>query len=456
MSVNQPNPNQGDAGSDPRLRVILVGNCPLDRVLRRDESIELVRAQTPLRAIGELSQPIDPESPSDTVIILAEDCLPEDHSAPYLEAVRRLDRLAKVLIVASDPLATAPKEFTGVISPSATIESLRAALRTKPFKPQPTQPAAACEPKPASQPCTPDAATEMPSSRGSTARPRQTELPDDAKLVRAILSGRPIKQACLEQLRHRLQNPDLRFDPSMEADPGSNSVPVVHRGHTLGHLVDPALNTPLQQLKIEALWLAHWFALAEQQRQLREAAFTDALTGAWNRRYFDRYLETCLINASRLRQPATILLFDVDNFKQFNDRYGHAVGDEILKSTVRLLKTCVRPDDRVCRIGGDEFAVVFYEPDGPREAGSNQPTSIFEIARRFQKRVQTEEFRTLNRETPGPLAISGGLATFPWDGRTPAELLAAADRLLIESKKAGKNAIRYGSGVISWDDNAQS
>jgi len=419
--------------------------------LRREPDFEVIRAQTPLRAVGELSQPIDSDSPVSTVIVLAEHSLPEEHAAAFAGAVRHLDQHARILAIASDPLQAVPAGFHGVIQPSAGLDAFRAALtrvRSETRKPEAAEPAAIQPPAPTA--ATDSAGDAQPLEAG-TARPRHTELPDDAKLVRAILSGHPIQQACLQQLRHRTNNPDLRFEPTIDSKPGPHAVAVSHRGFTLGYLIDPNQQCPPQQLKIEALWLAHWLALAEQQRQLREAAFTDSLTGAWNRRYFDRYLDTCLRNAVRNRQPVTVLLFDVDNFKRFNDQHGHALGDEILKATVRLLKTCIRPDDRVCRIGGDEFAVVFYEPDGPRETGSNQPTSIFDIARRFQKRVQTEEFRALGC-SPGPLEISGGLATFPWDGRTPAELLAAADRLLIESKGAGKNAIRYGSGVLCPDD----
>ncbi len=449
---SQTNPNAASAtDASGRLRVILVGTCPIDRVLRRDPDIELIRAQTPLLAIGELSQPIDEDSPASSVILLSEQCLPEAHAAPFVEAVARIDAHARILAIASDPLQPVPSGFRGVIQPSADLEAFRAAL-CPPRQARVSQPA----PPPTAQPSPQPTPQPVEATPGDGAKPRHTELPDDAKLVRAILSGRPIQQACMEQLRHRTQNPDLRLESNADLQPGLNAAPVTHRGFTLGHLVDPSGRCPLQQLKIEALWLAHWLALAEQQRQLREAAFTDALTGAWNRRYFDRYLETCLRSASRNRQQVTILLFDVDDFKRFNDQHGHATGDEILKATVRLLKTCIRPEDRVCRIGGDEFAVVFYEPDGPRETGSNQPTSIFDIARRFQKRVQTEEFRLLGCDSPGPLAISGGLATYPWDGRTPAELLASADRLLIESKEAGKNAIRYGSGVLCCDDKPHS
>lgn len=443
-----PDQNRGGSGPTDALRVVLIGSAPLDRALRRDPGIELLRARTPLLAIGELTQPIDEDSPARTVVVVGEECLPADHTAPFAAAVRQIDPSAQIFALASDPLADVPSSFTGTLSPSDGVDVFRAAVQRATQRDRAPRHAQQDQPiPPAPQQPAPD-----------PSMPRHTELPDDAKLVRAILSGRPIERACLEQLRHRTRCATLEFVASAEQSdrpPGVHAAPVVHRGHTLGQLIETSASIAPQDLKIHALWLAHWFALAEQQRQLREAAFTDALTGAWNRRYFDRYLESCLQRAAENRQPVTVLLFDVDDFKKFNDCYGHALGDEILRSTVRLLKTCIRPEDRVCRIGGDEFAVVFYEPDGPREAGSSQPTSIFDIARRFQQRVQTEEFSQLGSASPGPLAISGGLATFPWDGRTPQELLAAADRLLIQSKDAGKNAIRYGSGVLCCDQKSQ-
>ncbi len=417
------------------LRVVLVGHPSIERLLRRDPEIELVRAGTPLKAIGELAQPVDGDASHPSLILLSDGCLPDAHVESFVRAARQVDGAAAVVLIGSKNPASPTMVFDAVVPDDCDLEGLRRSLLA------PVSEAAV------ETPLTPVSGTAPEQSE--PARPRQTELPDDAKLVRAILSGRDIRAAALEQLRHRTGLPSL----ALEAQPSPGACEAVtHRGHTLGYLCAPESSMPASQLKVHALWLSHWLALAEQQKQLREAAFTDALTGAWNRRYFDRYLDSCLSRAAKLRQPVTVLLFDVDDFKRFNDSHGHAVGDEILCATVRLLKTCIRPSDRVCRIGGDEFAVVFYEPDGPREAGSSQPTSIFDIARRFQQRVQTEEFSMLGPKSPGPLAISGGLATFPWDGRTPSELLEAADRLLIESKNAGKNAIRYGSGVIGGDD----
>jgi diguanylate cyclase (GGDEF)-like protein len=439
------------------LRVILVGRVHAERTLRRDPEIELIRAQTPLRALGELAQPIDGDSPRAAVILLAGDALPDGHARAFAEAARSLDPHVRFVVSLDDPLGRAPDPFDRVIAPSSSIEQFRASLgdRSAPRPAPRPEPAPRASTQSEAMPIAPPAAVAPAPEKKpepDPASPRQTEIPDDAKLVRAILSGRDVADAAMQQLRRKTGNDslDLRSEPTAGAH-----ARLAHRGHTLGYLCDPADLTDHCELKIHALWLSHWIALAEQQRQLREAAFTDSLTGAWNRRYFDRYLDNCLTEAAKHRQPVTILLFDVDDFKLFNDQHGHAVGDEILRATVRLLKTCVRPSDRVCRIGGDEFAVVFYEPDGPREAGSNQPTSIFDIARRFQKRVQTEEFSVLGANSPGPLAISGGLATFPWDGRSPSELLASADRLLIESKSAGKNAIRYGSGVICCNDSSR-
>ena len=132
-----------------------------------------------------------------------------------------------------------------------------------------------------------------------------------------------------------------------------------------------------------------------------------------------------------------------DNDPYDDTRYGHGTGDEILRETVKLLKSVVRPTDRVCRIGGDEFAVIFHEPEGPRESGSRHPQTIHALAGRFQKQIREHKFPRLT-EAPGPLTISGGLASFPWDGATAAELLARADELALESKKLGKNVIAIG------------
>jgi len=194
-------------------------------------------------------------------------------------------------------------------------------------------------------------------------------------------------------------------------------------------------------------WLAGWLRLRDQQQQLRTAAFTDPLTGAWNRRYFERFLATCLESARARHRHVMVLVFDIDDFKRYNDAYGHEAGDEILIEAVRLMRSVIRPSDRVCRIGGDEFAVVFHDPEGPRKMGSINAVSVMEIAQRFRNQILQHRFPKLAESSRGSLTISGGMATFPWDGATPAALLAKADQLALEAKRNGKNAITFGPGM---------
>ncbi|HVU65348.1 MAG TPA: GGDEF domain-containing protein, partial [Phycisphaerales bacterium] len=227
---------------------------------------------------------------------------------------------------------------------------------------------------------------------------------------------------------------------------GGAAVRVVHGGRMLGWLsargVDPG------RLEAEAGPLAGWLMLAAQQDQLRRAAFTDELTGAFNRRYFNRFLAAAMDAARARRHTVTLLVFDIDNFKSYNDRYSHAAGDEILSETVRLLESVIRPSDRVCRVGGDEFAVIFHDPEGPRNPAATQaPQTVAQIAARFQKQICEHRFPKLMTEASGTLTISGGMATFPWDANTPEELLARADELALQSKKLGKNAITFGPGA---------
>jgi two-component system, cell cycle response regulator len=196
-----------------------------------------------------------------------------------------------------------------------------------------------------------------------------------------------------------------------------------------------------------AAWLGSWLALRDQHSHLREAAFTDSLTGAYNRRFFDHFLATAIEQAREERRSLTVLMFDIDDFKQYNDQFSHAAGDEILVEAVKLLRSVIRPSDKVCRIGGDEFVVIFHEPTGPRSPASKHPSDICQIAERFQKAIWGHKFPKLGREAPGPLTISGGLATYPWDGDTPERLLERADQLALQSKKQGKNCIALGPGA---------
>lgn len=193
-------------------------------------------------------------------------------------------------------------------------------------------------------------------------------------------------------------------------------------------------------------------ALQDRHNRLQKLAITDELTGLYNGRYFHHYLNRIVERARTMRFPVTLLLFDIDNFKKYNDQYGHGVGDEILRGTAALMRKCVRDHDLVARISGDEFAVVFWEKEGPRQprdpaaptagAHGRPPQTPVQILERFRRNLSTQMFKGLGPAGQGTLTISGGLAVYPYDANTVPDLIEAADQaLMFKAKKSGKNSI---------------
>jgi GGDEF domain-containing protein len=148
--------------------------------------------------------------------------------------------------------------------------------------------------------------------------------------------------------------------------------------------------------------------------------------------------------------PVTLLLFDIDDFKKYNDQFGHGTGDEILRQAAALMRRCTRQHDLVARIGGDEFAVVFWDKEGPRQPRdpkpgvvSRPPQQPLQVFERFKRLIASEEFPLLGETGKGSLTVSAGLAVFPWDANDPESLIREADkRLLFGAKKNGKNTIQ--------------
>jgi len=196
--------------------------------------------------------------------------------------------------------------------------------------------------------------------------------------------------------------------------------------------------------------LAKTAAIQHRQSRLQKLAFTDDLTGLFNCRYYKHFLARTLAEARKNRFPVTLFLFDIDNFKSYNDRFGHAAGDDILKQTSNLMRRCVRDHDLVARIGGDEFAVVFWEKDGPRMAREigqgvpgRPPSEPWQILVRFRRLLETQDFPLLGSSGRGSLTISGGLAVFPYDAPDMETLINAADNaLMMKAKRSGRNSIQ--------------
>ncbi|MEM6854218.1 MAG: diguanylate cyclase [Planctomycetota bacterium] len=279
----------------------------------------------------------------------------------------------------------------------------------------------------------------------------------DTDLVNLVLRGEGgMKDMAVSMIRAQSGLPDVNFYEATEAPAGfaQSSVAVAQCDQTFGCLTcsDPDAGP---QLAVWADWLVHWLRLEAQFNRLRDLAMKDELTGVWNRRYFNHFLKKILDRAAAGRQQVTLLLFDIDDFKLYNDAYGHAAGDEILQGVANLMRSSVREHDVVARIGGDEFAVIFWDAgQEPRTPNSKHPDDVLNAAKRFQKAVVDHRFPKLLDKAAGTLTISGGLAGFPWDGRTPEELLEAADTMAMQSKQQGKNAITFGPGAQVDPDTA--
>jgi diguanylate cyclase (GGDEF)-like protein len=172
--------------------------------------------------------------------------------------------------------------------------------------------------------------------------------------------------------------------------------------------------------------------IAEKIRVFQEArhlAVTDSLTGLYNTRYLYPMLESEVARTQRYSTPFSVILFDIDDFKNLNDTYGHQAGDEVLRALAEVLKATSRKTDVVARYGGEEFIAVL--PNTPKK-------EALKLASRIKEAVEKTVF--LNKEAVR-ITMSGGVANFPKDAKDSKSLLYAADMAMYKAKAAGKKQI---------------
>ncbi len=293
------------------------------------------------------------------------------------------------------------------------------------------------------------AADPTTAARLETNHPLDPGLVAGVELIDKILHSRQeLRDAALKQAAAYSGLAGIQWAPSINGVPrGHTHTPIGEDHADLGvlHAPQPA---PPDQLQTLAHWMGRWMTLDQHVNQLWRLAMQDELTELWNRRYFNRFLEDVLKRAAQKRFHVSLLLFDIDDFKYYNDRYGHSAGDQILRETAHLMRSLVREHDVVARIGGDEFAVIFWDAAGPRRPNSTHPHDPIQVAQRFRKAIAAHRFPKLGHQAHGTLTISGGLAGYPWDGHTPQALIDHADKMAMQSKNQGKNAIAFGPGAV--------
>lgn len=171
---------------------------------------------------------------------------------------------------------------------------------------------------------------------------------------------------------------------------------------------------------------------AQFYEKIHELTVHDELTGLYNYRYFYPKLREEMRLASRYRQPLSLAIVDIDNFKHYNDTNGHLAGDTVLRQIAQILTNRLRKTDIVVRYGGEEFALIL--PVTNREGAKK-------ILEDLRKEIENYLFQFRESQPSGKLTISAGISTYPYDAREARELVEAADKGLYQAKNRGKNQV---------------
>lgn len=174
--------------------------------------------------------------------------------------------------------------------------------------------------------------------------------------------------------------------------------------------------------------------LLRLQRELEELSYKDGLTGVFNRRMFDQVLEREWASAYRTQQPLSLIMLDIDFFKEFNDHYGHLAGDECLQRVARTLEVAAaRPRDLAARFGGEEFVLVLPETDA---------IAAEAVAQKCRNAVLDEMIPHALSRIGSYLSVSLGVSTIiPTDKDSPNDFIEAVDKLLYRAKQSGRNCV---------------
>jgi diguanylate cyclase (GGDEF)-like protein/PAS domain S-box-containing protein len=224
-----------------------------------------------------------------------------------------------------------------------------------------------------------------------------------------------------------------------QPETGYLCVPLTVQGETLGALclIGAGVRRGEQQISQQQLAVTVTEAIKlslsnlKLREKLREQAIRDPLTGLFNRRFLEETLSREVYRAQRRKSALCVVLLDLDDFKRFNDTFGHAAGDSLLRELGRVLGEKLRKSDISCRYGGDEFVLVL--PDSPLGDTQKRVEETCVLA----KELQIQHGGSLL----GTMTVSAGVAQAGVHGSNPSELLRAADNALYAAKQAGGDRV---------------
>jgi diguanylate cyclase (GGDEF)-like protein len=248
-----------------------------------------------------------------------------------------------------------------------------------------------------------------------------------------------LAQAAIQQ-RQVVVVPDL---PSQNPSPSAlllrvrhaMCMPIMHGDNVIALLyvykTDPESKPFDQHDVLLAVAISHQAALTIDRMRLLNLSVRDPLTNLYNRRYLEEALEREGKLAERQRSSVGVIMLDLDNFKGFNDTYGHTAGDIMLSELGKLLATSVRGSDIACRYGGEEF--VLFLPGAPLEIVRRRAEELREQVSRLAPQHEGEPWEAIT--------VSAGIAAYPRHGATLGAVLRAADTALYQAKQGGRDRI---------------
>ena len=264
---------------------------------------------------------------------------------------------------------------------------------------------------------------------------------------RIPLEGTATEWVCQE--KRSLYEPDLKrhrrfWTGEYHLQQGCRSVvylPLIVTDHIIGSLIlasckpNAYSNSQIALLEKVALQVAAPIENAQLYARVEQRARIDELTGLFNRRHFEERLKEEIARHSRYGVEFSIILLDLDNFKNYNDTNGHPAGDILLRYTGRIVKSSIRDADQAFRYGGDEFAVILPQTDRD---------NAYVVAERVRQQIAEEMEKKANAVT-----CSIGLASYPSDGVISGELVTVADTALYYAKRTGGNRVYLPSKILS-------
>ena len=266
---------------------------------------------------------------------------------------------------------------------------------------------------------------------------KSTRVPLDESqgvLALTVLEGMPF-EALTEEARRRVDDKHLQ----MLGTEYFVTVPLKAKDKVVGIILADNIFTkkPITKSDIGLLSLfANHAGLAiENSRLYEEKVYlsnTDWLTKLWNHGHFQAILSRELTRARDNETPLSLIMIDIDDFKNYNDRFGHVAGDSIIKGIAQIVIDASRKKDYVCRYGGEEFSMIL--PQTTKEDAKN-------IARRLRDKIRQHKFPNQEVQPKKIFTLSCGIATYPYDAHNKDSLIQNADAALYKAKKSGKDTI---------------